>query len=981
MDDFAEQLWSEFAAETDEHLQAIEPILAQADAQNAADADIAQLFRSFHSIKGLARAMDAVGMEGVAHQAENLLGLVRDGRTALTPPMTDLLLQSVDALKAMRDGVCQARQDVPAEPGLVSRLNAAFTAIGAEDPADTPAGTTVSTAPAAPEPSPGAGDTSLHEDAEMLAIFVEMVKARGPELCAALAEEAAQRDVALDAAESLGHAAEVMNFDALAETFGSLREVLQSRSGGGKFDEPTRQDLLSRLGDIRLQIELVGEISGHDAGIAEFSAALAERIGDERLHLVEAALELNERLREHLAEREQLAAEADAAAITRYARIMHSLCVSLSLGRTAEMLLLIEDLYGRIAGGETALGDALVDAVRDFLLVIAEHAQTGRIEDLTEAQSIKLTTQLRASLETGAFLIAQRDGAGRLVAGIHVPSELLVVMSDENLVELENRLEHEKVAAYVVLVHLEADPEIGQRLISWLTTEARAITNRTVVAGHESWFEFLVLSQLEPAAFVAELHHRDTQGHCVKRVQRLTAASEGEVLDRSASSADASPAPGAAAQPAAASNLIRVRGEIIDAFLDEIGELRVVVESLTHLIRGVGSRKMVTRAQAFVDRLPRDLRNEFLASFQDFRDRDRRLLETEGMIAGLLGRLHQSALELRVVPIDAVFNRLPRLVRDLAQRQGKSVELVLEGRDVRIDKSMVEALADPLIHMVRNAIDHGIEAPGDREAAGKPARARLTLTAAQRGSEIHIEVTDEGRGLDVKAIRAKAAARGLASEAQIAAMPDSRIYRFIFAAGLSTSAQVTETSGRGVGMDIVLATVRRLNGDITVRSEPGRGATFTLILPVSAALQTALVVRVGEQSLAIPERHIAAVAEIESEAVEFIGRHRSFRHRNAMLPLFDLGALLGMPGTASGRGELEPVVIATNTRRMIGLGVDAIEQRLELFLKDLDPRLAQFPGVGGASVLGDGRVVLVLDGDELIQLAEQGVGHAELTAH
>ena len=417
-----------------------------------------------------------------------------------------------------------------------------------------------------------------------------------------------------------------------------------------------------------------------------------------------------------------------------------------------------------------------------------------------------------------------------------------------------------------------------------------------------------------------------------------------------------------------------MRGEVVDTLLDDVGELRVRAATLSHLIRGIGGRAIMGRARSFAERLSPELRREFLPCVRDARERDRRLLESEEALGGMLSRLHQSALELRVVPIDLVFNRLPRLVRDLAQHQGKSVELALEGRDVRIDKSMVDALADPLIHMVRNAVDHGIEPPAERAAAGKPERAHLTLRAEQRGAEIRIEVVDDGRvSMPMRSAPGQWRA-ALCRRARAAALPDAEIFPLIFEPGLSTAATVTETSGRGVGMDIVLSTVRRLNGDVTIRSERGRGTGFTLVLPVSAALQTALIVRVGDQSLAIPERHVMAVAEIETDAISLIGNHRSILHRQAVLPLYGLGRLLGMDdGTPPVGRQHEPVVVTGNGRQMIGLEVDAIEQRQELFLRDLDPRLASFPGVGGASVLGDGRIVLVLDGDELIQIAARGV--------
>ena len=963
MDTFADTLWHEFAVETEEHLQAIEPLLARPDPQQNGAADIAQLFRSFHSVKGLARAMDMLGMEGVAHHAENLLGLIRDGRIALTPDLANLLLQSVDALKHMRDEVAEQRRDVVPDPALIARLAATFTAAGGAVEPET----------VRPSGAAAGDDTPLHEDPEMLAIFVEMVKARGPELCAALAADSAERDTAVDAAETLTHAAEVMNFGALAASFEEVRIALQAPAPAGQIDEPARRDLLSHLADIRLQIELVGEITGQDAGAGAFSAALARRVGDERHRLAQSVAALNQSLRDNLAEGESLAAEADAAAIARLARTLHGMTAALSLARTAEIALLIEDLYSRVASGDTDASTALLDAADEVIGQIGDRARTGGAEDFSAGEAARLADRLRAPLASTAQKALQGDGDAALVAGLAIPPELLAVLSDENLAELERGIAQDRLVPYEILLHLEADPEIAERLMGWLIGEARLITNRTVVTGGESWFEFLALSALDPPALAAELQTLDPGHRCVKRVRRLTAVRAGEAALGPQQATVPAPA-AASSRPGITSNLIRVRGERLDALLDELGEMRVLVGALTHLTGGADWRAILTRARAFSDRLPAELHNELLSTLEAFRGRDRRLRETEELISGALSRLHQSALDLRVVPVDAVFNRLPRMVRDLAQQHGKSVELILEGRDVRIDKSMVEALADPLIHMVRNALDHGIEPPEERRAAGKAAQARLTLRAAQHASEIHIEVADDGRGLDAAAIRDKAIARGLTSPAQAGTLPEAEVFQFIFAAGLSTAATVTETSGRGVGMDVVLATVRRLNGDIQIRSERGRGTAFTLVLPVSAVLQTALIVRVGDQSLALPERHVLAVAEIETGAIRLVGGHRSILHRQAVLPLYHLGDLLGMPNGAAWLDRpAEPVVVTTNGRQMIGLEVDVIERRQELFLKDLDPRLAGFPGIGGASVLGDGRVVLVLDGEELIQLAARGI--------
>ena len=263
-----------------------------------------------------------------------------------------------------------------------------------------------------------------------------------------------------------------------------------------------------------------------------------------------------------------------------------------------------------------------------------------------------------------------------------------------------------------------------------------------------------------------------------------------------------------------------------------------------------------------------------------------------------LRRLQASALELRVVPIDTILTRFPRVVRTLAQEQGKNVRLTLEGRDVQVDKSMVELLVDPLMHMVRNAVDHGIEPPDERARAGKPVQASVTLGAVQRGGEVQVQVSDDGRGLNEAAILEKAVARGLTTVADAQRLKPHEIHRFIFAPGFSTAAKVTETSGRGVGMDVVLNTVQQLGGDIDVETKAGGGATFTLRLPLSAAMQASLLVRVNGQTFGIAERFVSSVLEVAAEDMLEIERPKGDppqRHGPAGLPA-------GRPAVA-GRGR------------------------------------------------------------------------------
>jgi chemotaxis protein histidine kinase CheA len=282
-------------------------------------------------------------------------------------------------------------------------------------------------------------------------------------------------------------------------------------------------------------------------------------------------------------------------------------------------------------------------------------------------------------------------------------------------------------------------------------------------------------------------------------------------------------------------------------------------------------------------------------------------------------------------------------------------------------------LVDPLMHMVRNAVDHGIESPDERARAGKPLQASVTLAAVQRGGEVQVQVSDDGRGLNEAAILEKAVARGLASAADATRLKPHEIHRFIFAPGFSTAAKVTETSGRGVGMDVVLTTVQQLGGDIDVATKAGGGTTFTLRLPLSAAMQASLLVRVNGQTFGIAERFVSSVLEVPAEDMLDSSGQKVIRHNGMALPIYRLADLLWQGAADAGpTPEFRSIVIISNGRETIGVEVDRVRRRQELFLKDLHPLLAACPTVSGAAVLGDGRIVLLLDADELIQLVRSG---------
>jgi two-component system chemotaxis sensor kinase CheA len=943
MNEFVQTLWQEFAAESDEHLAVLEPLLVRLGSAEGEAGDVARLFRGFHSLKGLARAMALYGMEAVAHRAENLLGLVRDSGVVTTEPMLDGLLEAVDSLKGLRDAAVESRADTAASVTLLQKLDALFEAAGGSEAAPVEL------------PQAAAGSAELNEDSEMLDLFIELLQTRLPELARAFDADEATRHDLIDTLDALEHAAGVMQFDQVAETLRELNTFLAAQAL--PLDPTARGQAADRVAQVMLQARLLSEVTGNDAGAEALYQALAGVLPGDRMRTLGALAstlgQLEGAARDgQPADRLRLAGSTAALAHTA-----QSILQCLSVTQAAGLLLLMEEIAARIAEGELAPTALLASVMQFAVEAIAEQAEKGL--DLDEAKAGELAKRIRSALQPDRES-GESEQLDAMLAGLKGRPEILDVLSADNVGELATGVAG-GANVYELMLYLEDSPALGEAIVAWLTAETKIVSNRTVLTDGKSWFDFLILSSHPPEAVREALLLRDPERQCVKSLRQVG----GEMLlsDETGTdeeSARADPGVRRATDSAAdsrSSTVLRVRSDVIDRFMTQIGEIRIAAAELAELTTSGGDvvRQQEQRgAGELAHRVETDLR-----------------------------RLQASALELRVVPIDTILNRFPRVVRTLAHEQGKNVRLTLEGRDVRVDKSMVELLVDPLMHMVRNAVDHGIETPDERARAGKPVQASVTLGAVQRGGEVQVQVSDDGRGLNEAAILEKAVSRGLASAAEASRLKPHEIHRFIFAPGFSTAAKVTETSGRGVGMDVVLTTVQQLGGDIDVETRAGGGATFTLRLPLSAAMQASLLVRVAGQTFGIAERFVSSVLEVAAgDMLEASGR-RAIRHNGMALPVYRLADLLWQGAAdAAAPPDFLSIVIISNGRETIGLEVDRVRRRQELFLKDLHPLLAACPTVSGAAVLGDGRIVLLLDADELIQLVRSGTwrGAAETTA-
>ncbi len=386
----------------------------------------------------------------------------------------------------------------------------------------------------------------------------------------------------------------------------------------------------------------------------------------------------------------------------------------------------------------------------------------------------------------------------------------------------------------------------------------------------------------------------------------------------------------------AVSQTVRVDVERLDTLLNLVGELVIDRTRVAQLGR------------EFEERFQRD---ELVDS----------LLEAAAHIGRITDELQEHIMKARMLPIEHVFNRFPRMIRDLAQKFGKEVRLVMEGQETELDRSVIEIISDPLIHMLRNSVDHGIEPPEQREALGKPRQGTIRLSARHEESYILIEIEDDGKGMDANHLREVAVRKGVLTRDAAERLSDREALSLIFAPGFSTAKEVTEVSGRGVGMDIVRSNIQRVGGVVDVDSTPGKGTRISVRLPLTLAIIRALLVRVNGQVYAIPLSSVLETLRIDTGMIQFVGGRPVIVLRGRSLPLLSLQA--HFYGEYMDCKSEEPmfVVVVGLGERQLGLVVNHLIGEQEVVIKSLSRYLGEISGVSGATILGDGRVALILE--------------------
>jgi two-component system chemotaxis sensor kinase CheA len=410
----------------------------------------------------------------------------------------------------------------------------------------------------------------------------------------------------------------------------------------------------------------------------------------------------------------------------------------------------------------------------------------------------------------------------------------------------------------------------------------------------------------------------------------------------------AAPEPAAAPAPAAKARPSSPKRSSAQYVAPKSSMVRVEFSQLDHLLNLVG--------ELIIHRTKLHQTGRQLAERLGDRDAGRELLEAVQQVAGVSAELQETVMDVRMLPIRHVFERFPRMVRDLARQQGKEIELILEGDNTRVDKAIIDEIGEPLVHLIRNSIDHGIETPAARMARGKTPTGTILLSAAQESSHVVITIMDDGAGIDAATVRRKATERGLLRGDE--SLTDRETVQLIFAQGFSTADAITEVSGRGVGLDVVLKSIEHLSGLVEVETVPGVGTKFIMQLPLTLAIITALLVDVSDRVYALPIGSVVESLRLRPEEIHLINGRETLRIRDRLVPLLRLSSLFDLQGGVAG----DYVVILGRGDKRLGLVVSRLRGQQEIVIKGLDPAVINEGSmVAGATIMGDGRVVLILD--------------------
>lgn len=1043
-------MWELFEQESEDYLGQIEHILSGSAADLENGETMSALFRAMHSLKGVSASLGLTGIELVAHHAEDLLDMFRNGEARPDEATRELLLQTADTLVALREQSIASSSDAPADMQLVAQLTAAKAQLKSGGAIAAPAPQTAPVPQAAPQQAAPAAAPAPPPQATPASPPPPPVETAPAET----SDTGAVRQMSMQVSQA---AADPSEPEFQPETVGPFDEVVRNELGqlAEALENPTLEALDTQAisGSVLAIREVANEV-GY-LGISDVLNDIVDLLRDsgslDKTELTRGLCIFVHRLRllSELANSGLSMEDVDDSMSPHISREAREVVDRLSAGggtsKDWELVGILARALGvqrisalaRLSSELTAEADwrdrsgalAVVEEIRresqvigiEGLNVASLDMLRGTYDRLRDQMALLLTNaeaavaELRTSLGDEVFNSLSPEARQQIADFLKQPNanliEIQAMLPDgpASTQQIMGRIYQEKVMSNRVLV--DTHPDLYQFLVGVIGPADPMMAAVQAIDGAraalQSW-QVLASNKVQNAAAPIQqppvqqdsagaepgvMHIGDDwtvgsdaapQAARVRSAAAMTpppAAAQAAPVPPAAKSATLEPVAADTKVPAERSEAgaanrgsggssLRVSSELVDNYLDTVAELRLCISRIEQGASEAGFASTIAELRSLAKQTGARKAERLRYAANHIDDAGKILASQIAKAETTLRMLHSVTLQLRVVPISIVLGRMPRLVRDLARSLGKQVDLDIEDGDIQIDKSMVDALMEPLVHMIRNAMDHGIEMPEERQNLGKPEKAILTLRATQTGNVAQIMIADDGRGLNTSRIKAKAMERNLLSDQDAARMSEREIQRLIFAPGFSTASAITETSGRGVGMDVVLTTIRRLGGSIDIDSVEGEGTKFYLSFPVSAALQRIVVVTDGERDLGLPERSIVEVIEVARSQIQEVGEFSGIQHRDGFLPVRAIETMLGWetPEAAANQTAFPVVIIGTPQRR-VGVAVARVKRRQEVFMKELHPALNAVDVLAGATVMGEGQPLLVLDPETLIAIA------------
>ncbi|RHH26308.1 chemotaxis protein CheA [Desulfovibrio legallii] len=959
-DFFDPELFADFIAEAKEHLETIEPNLLELEKSPDNLALLNEIFRPMHSLKGASGFLGLNRINQMAHKSENILDALRKGSMVVTPAIMDVILAATDALRQMIDNLeaSNAEGDVAIEP-IMAQIDAIM------------AGDAPETTPVAQPPEPS----------------VQAVQAPQPDPApAAPAEpsptaEAASTSAAADHGEQLRNqglsgkewvatlpAKPVYALTAFGE--GHLKDFIDESS---EIIENLNNGLLELEENPTGKTDLVNDLFRFFHNMKGNSGIIGYNELNALTH--EAETLLNNVRQGKITPSHELI-DLLLLVVDMMEALVQKIDVSSGQVTPFETEPVVRQLQAALAGGPVALPDELLTAQgngqADPEAPPAEEPEPAAQEadhpvevvsptiipvgsEGDDAEAFRVTVRQQMEIIHAALETLKKDGTHK--DSIDAIYRCLVAVKNAcGFMGLTDIKVYAERTAGIVDQGRTSGIDFGL-MVDLLSQEVAIINDMVDKALAEGKAVHVDAPEEPETPPVSPAAAKPAAAATVPQAADPTPSAPKPVAPRPA----ASPAPKpAAAKPAAPAGKAGAPGVPEHKSSSTI---RVDHERLDHLMNLIGELIINRNRYTLIARSLEDSGHDV-----DISQVAQSLSETTYAMARISDDLQDTIMKVRMVPVSSVFSRFPRLVRDLSRKSGKEVDLVMEGEETELDKSVVEVIGDPLVHLIRNSVDHGIEPEEERVAAGKPPHGKVTLRAFHKGNSVAIEIEDDGKGIDPAKMREVAVHKGLMSAEEAAQLDDREAIELIFAPGFSSAEKITDISGRGVGMDVVRTNIKNLKGSVSTHSEVGKGTRFTLSLPLTLAIIDALMVNVSGQMYAIPLDAVSETTKIEAVRLTDVKGRKAVTLRGEVLGVVELAEMLGLPRTDPLPEVLAVVVIHDNDRRL-GLVVDRLLERQEIVIKPLGAYLGDLKGISGATIMGDGSVILILDPHEVYLMA------------